>query len=141
MPREEVSMIRIVSAMLLGTVAFGTPARAENGTPGSHPAHPIQTSARIEVARLVAAVEAAAPVAGLRQASPQRRNWVQRHPVWTAAMVGFGSGFLIGYLPGDDAVFDDYVAWFNGTVVGGIGAGAGASIVAIVQALRKPLHP
>ena len=56
-------------------------------------------------------------------------------------MVGFGSRFLIGYLPGDDAVFDDYVAGFNGAVVGGIGAGAGASIVAIVQALRRPLNP
>jgi hypothetical protein len=80
-------------------------------------------------------------VTGVRQGQPQRRRWVQRHPIWTAALVGFGSGFLIGYLPGDDAVFDDFTAGFNGTVVGGIGAGGAASVVAIVQALRKPLQP
>jgi hypothetical protein len=44
------------------------------------------------------------------------------------ALVGFGSGFLIGYLPGDDGVFDDFDAEFNGLVLGGVGALAGAVV-------------
>jgi hypothetical protein len=75
-------------------------------------------------------------VTGARQAQP-RRTWVQRHPVCTAAIIGFGVGYLIGYLPGDDAVFDDFTAGFNGAVVGGIGAGGAAATVAIIQAVRE----
>ena len=64
-----------------------------------------------------------------RQKSSQgaaRRNWIQRHPSCFGAAVGFVGGFLVGFLPGDDAVFEDYEAAFNGAVLGGIGAGAGA---------------
>lgn len=56
------------------------------------------------------------------------RTWIARHPVLFGTLVGFGTGFLIGYLPGDDGVFDDFVASFNGLVIGGIGAGAGAAV-------------
>jgi hypothetical protein len=73
--------------------------------------------------------------AGSRQASQQQhRSWIGRHPVVFGALVGFGSGFLIGYLPGDDGVFDDFTASFGGWVVGGIGAGVGALIGALVGA-------
>lgn len=58
--------------------------------------------------------------------APKGRNWIQRHPSCFGAMVGFVGGFLIGFLPGDDAIFDDYAAAFNGAVLGGIGAGTGA---------------
>jgi hypothetical protein len=43
-------------------------------------------------------------------------------------LVGFGTGFLVGYLPGNDAVFEDFTAGFNGLVLGGVGAGAGALV-------------
>jgi hypothetical protein len=62
------------------------------------------------------------------QQPPQKRNWIRRHPALFGALVGFGGGFLIGYLPGDDAVFDDSDASFNGLVVGGVGALAGAIV-------------
>jgi hypothetical protein len=65
---------------------------------------------------------------------PQKRSWIGRHSVLVGTLVGFGGGFLIGYVPGDDGVFDDYVASFNGLVIGGIGAGAGAAIGAAVGA-------
>ena len=61
-----------------------------------------------------------------------QRSWAARHPVLLGALIGFGSGFLIGYLPGDDGVFDDFTAGFNGWVMGGIGAGAGAAVGAVV---------
>ena len=86
-------MIRILLVILLSTVAGASPSCAKNGTAGGDPTRPIQTTARIEVARLLAAEAAAEPVAVVHQTQPRRRNWVQRHPVWTAAMVGFGSGF------------------------------------------------
>lgn len=97
---------------------------------------PIARSVRGEVLRLAVAGGAHH---GLAQPQPsgRRPNWVQRHPVRTAAIVGAVSGFLIGYLPGDDAVFYDFTAEFNGAVMGGIGAGAGASLVAIIQAVRR----
>jgi hypothetical protein len=96
------------------------------------------------------AVPAAVPAAGLRaaiadssrrlearparaaQSAPARKkNWIQRHPACFGAAVGFVAGFFIGYLPGDDAVFDDFEAGFNGAVLGGIGAGAGAIVGAL----------
>jgi hypothetical protein len=52
-------------------------------------------------------------------------------------LVGFGGGFLIGYLPGDDVVFDDFVARFNGFVLGAVGAGTGAVVGAVVGATTK----
>jgi hypothetical protein len=66
--------------------------------------------------------------------TPRRRGWIARHPVFFGALVGFGTGFLIGYLPGDDGVFNDFTAGFNGWVTGGIGAGAGAAVGAMVAA-------
>jgi hypothetical protein len=60
--------------------------------------------------------------------APRRRSWISRHPVFFGTLVGFGAGFLIGYLPGDDGVFDDFTAGFNGWVMGGIGAGTGAIV-------------
>ncbi|MEJ2111951.1 MAG: hypothetical protein P8Z37_18980 [Acidobacteriota bacterium] len=51
---------------------------------------------------------------------------------WTGtkvgAILGFGSGLIGGLAAGDDGVFDDSTAGFNGLVLGGIGAGAGAII-------------
>jgi hypothetical protein len=91
-----------------------------------------------EVARLSLSVDSADPsLRGLQQPGQQKHGWIGRHPVLFGALVGFGGGFLIGYLPGDDGVFDDFVASFNGLVLGGVGAGTGAAVGAIVGAARK----
>jgi hypothetical protein len=82
-----------------------------------------------EVGRLIQSTSAARrPTILAQQASAEHRNWIQRHPMLFGALVGFGAGFLVGYLPGDDAVFEDFDAEFNGLVIGGIGAGAGALV-------------
>jgi hypothetical protein len=65
--------------------------------------------------------------------SAHKGNWIQRHPVLFGTAAGFGAGFLIGYLPGDDAVFEDFTASSNGVVIGGIGAGAGALVGATIS--------
>jgi hypothetical protein len=70
--------------------------------------------------------------------TPQRkRNWIKRHPVLFGTLVGFVGGYLIGYLPGDDGVFYDFTAEFNGMVMGGIGAGTGAAVGAIASAVSR----
>jgi hypothetical protein len=63
-----------------------------------------------------------------QQPAPRRRSWFGRHPILFGTLVGFGVGFFAGYLPGDDGVFYDFTAEFNGLVLGGAGAGAGAFI-------------
>jgi hypothetical protein len=73
-----------------------------------------------------------------RQTPPARqRHWIARHPVFFGTLVGFGSGFLIGYLPGDDGVFDDFTAGFNGWLLGGVGAGAGGALGAALGTTSK----
>lgn len=77
--------------------------------------------------------EAALALAAFRrQPGEKRPNWIKRHPMLTGALIGFTGGFLIGYLPGDDGVFDDFTAEFNGAVLGAIGASAGALVGAFV---------
>ena len=65
------------------------------------------------------------------------RNWVQRHPARTTAILAGLSGFAIGWAAGDDAVFDDFTGEFNGVLLGGICAGAGAAVVALIQSARR----
>ena len=70
--------------------------------------------------------------ASARQASSRRRSWVARHPVLFGTLVGFGAGFAIGIMGGDDGVLDDYNAEFSGLVLGGIGVGIGATAGAVI---------
>jgi hypothetical protein len=91
----------------------------------------------VRIAPVAAPFERTAPAAVAWPLSPQAppariRSWIAAHPVLFGAAVGFGTGFLIGYLPGDDGVFDDFTAGFNGWVMGGIGAGTGALIGVVV---------
>jgi len=71
------------------------------------------------------------------QQTKHGRSRIGRHPVLFGMLVGFGTGFLVGYLPGDDGVFDDFTAGFNGWVLGGVGAAAGAGVGAIVRAATR----
>ena len=74
-------------------------------------------------------VERSAAPAGRRTRQPgSGRSWIGRHPAWFGSIVGFVTGFFIGYLPGDDGVFYDFDASFNGLVIGGLGAGIGAVV-------------
>ena len=124
-------MFRITCALLAVALGVAAPAAA-NPQDSKSEETSVQGSVQRAVSRLAAERHATVP-----GQTPPRRSWAHRHPIATAAIVGGGTGFLIGYLPGDDGVFYDFTAGFNGMVVGGIGAGAGASLVAIVRALRR----
>jgi hypothetical protein len=90
-----------------------------------------------ELARLTLSATAMSDLQHAQQPGPRRRSWIGRHPVLFGTFVGFGGGFLIGYLPGRDAVFEDSDAAFAGWVLSGVGAGTGAVVGAIVGAVTK----
>ena len=89
-------------------------------------AGPIRTASQNAGARL--AVEAA------RNHHPAQRDrddrsWVERHPVWTGTMVGFGAGFGLTYLATHDDR-DEFIKVMSpgeaGIFWGGVCAGVGA---------------
>ena len=57
------------------------------------------------------------------------RPWVERHPVWTGAMVGFGAGFALTYAATHDDR-DEFITVMSpgaaGVFWGGVCAGVGA---------------
>jgi hypothetical protein len=87
---------------------------------GNHPER--RFSAEIRAARRVAA-----------QTDQQRTgNWVERHPVWAGALIGFGAGFALTYALGatehrdPNALFKGMDPGGPALVFGGVGAGIGA---------------
>ena len=63
------------------------------------------------------------------QSDRDDRSWVERHPVWTGAMVGFGAGFGLTYLATHDDR-DEFIKVMSpgaaGIFWGGVCAGVGA---------------
>ena len=72
----------------------------------------------------------------LQDTEDEERSWVERHPVWTGAMVGFGVGFGVTYLATHDSdegellkiMSPSAAGVFWGGVCAGVGALAGWSI-------------
>jgi hypothetical protein len=58
------------------------------------------------------------------------KSWVERHPVWTGALVGFGVGFGVTYLATDDSDEGELLKVMSpsaaGIFWGGVCAGVGA---------------
>ena len=89
----------------------------------------------MRIARIlfVAIAVIAALLIGARVSHAQTSGWLERSvdremARLTPSRADSGGGFLIGFLPGDDAVFDDFDASFNGLVIGGVGALTGAVV-------------
>jgi hypothetical protein len=124
--------------LLIAMLLFLQPlyAHAQSGVPDSPAAGWLQRAATRELVRLNTPA-ASARLALMRVQQPaQQRSWIGRHPILFGALVGFGGGVLIGYSAGDDGVFDDFDGSFNGLVLGGVGAGAGALVGQFVAAGR-----
>ena len=58
---------------------------------------------------------------------PSRDSWIERHPVWTGALVGFSAGVVLTYVMANDndAIISTGAA---ATFWGGVSAGSGALI-------------
>jgi hypothetical protein len=151
--------------LILGLLTFWWPlhASAQEETGYVEPNCALRPQPEPQVERLARAAARRAPIAGwleraaqrdlprlkfpaafadsafsaMQQPAPRKRSWIGRHPALFGALVGFSGGFLAGYLPGSDGVFDDQTAGFNGWVLGGVGAGAGALAGAIVGVATK----
>ena len=121
-----IARILFVGAVVIVALVIGA------GTTHAQTSGWLQRSVDREMARLTRARADSTFEVVQQQPGPQKRNWIQRHPVLFGTLVGFGGGFLIGFLPGDDAVLDDFDASFNGLVVGGVGALAGAIVGEVV---------
>ena len=123
----------VLIALLSAAPSFAEP--ASDGAPSAPPPS-IRQAIDAEVARLAAGATAGTALGP--QATPARKpNWFRRHPVATASIGGFLTGFAAGWAMGDDGVFDDFTGEFNGVMVGGIVAGSAASVVGIARAFRK----
>ena len=108
-----------------GPLATQRPPTASTASPAS-PAGPLLR------ASLNAGTELAVEAAANRHAAqrdPDDRPWVERHPVWTGAMVGFGAGFGLTYLATHDDR-DEFIKVMSpgaaGIFWGGVAAGVGA---------------
>jgi hypothetical protein len=133
-PRE-IGMPPLVLAVVRWSAGVTAPASRLPSTPA---AGWLRRAASRELARVNLSAASAEPAwLRVRQPGQRKRSWIGRHPVLFGTLVGFGGGFLVGYLPGDDAVFYDFTAEFNGLVLGGVGAGAGALVGAIVGSGTK----
>ena len=116
------------------TVTFQS---SQTGWSGATGPHALAPSIVARTTRLIESMTLAAPSVLVRQqSSAPHQNWIQRHPILVGTAIGFGAGYLIGYLPGDDAVFYDFDAAESGLIIGGIGAGVGALVGLAVSRWR-----
>ena len=126
------AVLAALLTLLLAAPVFGQTSDEVTPPGAAPPGNWVQAAVAREGARLMFTFPSRSPYLGARQQPRQKRGWIGRHPVLVGTLIGFGGGFLIGYLPGDDGVFDDFTAEFNGLVLGGVGAGVGAVSGAIL---------
>lgn len=70
-------------------------------------------------------------------AQPQSRKsasgtWCRRRAPLCGALIGFGAGYGLGFLLGENPFIDDFVPSADALIVGGIGAAAGGTIGAFI---------
>lgn len=118
-------MKRIVAALMVATVAFhGAPAFAE--TSDRKPA-PVRQDGPLLKASLKPNIPPPSLAEARQNAQAAKRDdrsWVERHPVWTGAIAGFGATAAMIYLTTDPGGIPGREAAVM--VWGGVGAGIGA---------------
>jgi hypothetical protein len=119
---------------LLVSLLSGTASAADPVTHASPPTV-IAASAAREVSRLARAAAPEPRTAQQTQRAPKHTGWIARHPKLFGALVGFGAGCVVGVsqVGGSRDTFFNALDEFACPVVGGIGAGAGALVGAVVK--------
>lgn len=103
-----------------------------NAAPQSGPIRNSSSTSEI-VTRYLGEPSAAA---SLQERDAEAGSWLERHPVWTGAIVGFSAGFLLTYAATHDSDKGELLkvmspgagAMFWGGVTAGVGALAGWAI-------------
>lgn len=127
-------MIKHIAALVTCLAVTAGPVAASEGTAETRAQVPLVVMKRAsERAPLLTAAREATGIhlrvegrIGARpkqDAGRQQRPWIQRHPVWAGALIGFGAGFGLTVLQADNGIISKYAA---GLVWGGVGAGFGA---------------
>jgi branched-subunit amino acid ABC-type transport system permease component len=125
--------MRQIPTLLLIGVLTG-PMHAVESAPPVTPG-PIAASASREAERFGRAMRSEPRRTPVAQPAPARKGWIARHPALFGALVGFGAGCAVGgaRVGGSEDNFFNALDEFACPVVGGIGAGAGAIVGALVR--------
>ena len=92
-------------------------------------AAPLRSGSLIKDAHAMLRAETGRAVRPSQDCGPDRRPWMERHPVWTGALLGFGPGALLTYAAGeghDDEAFKNIGAGAATLFWGGVSSGVGA---------------
>ena len=124
-------MKRIIAALMVATVAFhGAPAFAETSDPKPVRVREDGPLLRASLKPNIPRPSRAEARQDAQAAKRDDRSWVERHPVWTGAIAGFGATAALIYMttdpggiPGREAAV---LVW--GGVAAGVGALAGWGI-------------
>jgi hypothetical protein len=60
-------------------------------------------------------------------------NWCKRRAVLCGTAIGFGIGYSVGFLSGENPIYEDLVPSADAVVVGGLGAAVGAVVGAFLS--------
>ncbi len=90
---------------------------------------PLRRASLSKDSHIVFRTETRGVVRPIQEDCSDRRSWMERHPVWTGALVGFGACFLLTYAATHDDD-DDFITVVSpgagATFWGGVSAGVGA---------------
>jgi hypothetical protein len=92
-------------------------------------AAPFRSGSLIKDAHSIMRTETRLAVRPSQDCGPDRRPWMERHPVWAGALVGFGAGALLTYAASQDhgdELFKNISAGGAALVWGGVSSGVGA---------------
>jgi hypothetical protein len=130
---ERIAALSCCMSLLCGSVvsAQDTPGRGATISTTASSASQLGPLRKALLSKHVSAMLAGEARQQGTQASPDRGNWAERHPVWTGTLVGFAAGFTLTYAM---AANDDPESFIRpigpgapALVIGGpIGAGLGA---------------
>ena len=90
---------------------------------------PIQRALHSANTRAILRAEKTAAVRQVPDSGRRSGNWMERHPVWTGALVGFGAGVTLTYVAALDDRHELFTVMSPGSAAvfwGGVSAGVGA---------------
>ena len=118
-------MKRLIAALMVGLVALnGAPAFAETSDRKPEPMRQDGPLLKASLKPNLPPLSRAEARQAAQAAKHDDRSWVERHPVWTGAIVGFGATTALIYMTTDPG---GIVSRETGVIVwGGVAAGIGA---------------
>ena len=92
-------------------------------------AAPLRSGSLVKDAHAMLRAETRRAVRPSQDCARDTRPWIERHPVWAGALIGFGTGVLLTYaasLDNDDELLKNISPGGAALVWGGVSSGVGA---------------